>query len=387
MIYLDHAATTPALEPVLKASWPWLTTEFGNASSAHELGLRARAALEEARETVARILNARSSEIYFTSGATESNNLGIKGIALANPRGRHIVSAPTEHSSVLNSIDYLVRHHNFAVTWLAVDSTGLIDPAELVTAIRPDTTLVALMWINNETGTRAPIAEVAHACQNAGVPLHVDAVQAAQCELIDLQQLPITSLALSGHKIGAPKGSGALFMRNSVVFEAQLDGGGQESGKRSGTENVAWAVAFARALELSCAKADPLALEAAADLTGRFIEVALDLVPGAKLTGSQDQRSPLIASFVFDGVNGETILLELERRGIICSSGSACAAGSTEPSHVLTAMGYSPDLAQTAVRFSFAKSLSAANPMAPSDAFDPDSVAAALGQIVKHLRS
>jgi cysteine desulfurase len=392
MIYLDNAATTPPFESSLRAAWPWLTGEFGNPSSTHELGLRAKDALEAARTSVAHSLLCRPSEITFTSGATESNNLAIKGIALANPRGRHIVSAKTEHSSVLQSIEFLVRHHDFTVTWLEVDHEGRISTDELRSAVTESTTLVALMWINNESGVIHDIVAIASICDQAGVPLHCDAVQAVGQVDVDVNDYRATSFAISGHKIGAPKGSGVLYVRAGTPFESVINGGGQESGMRSGTENVAWAVAIADALELQ-RKRGPRA-ERIGDLgrqTAAFIDAVLESVPRARLVGPRpgaansnymrNDRSPAIASFVFEGLNGETILLELERRGIICSSGSACSAGSTEPSHVLTAMGYDPDLARTAVRFSFANVFEGQPKTASTEAFDQDRVVAALIEI------
>ena len=394
MMYLDNAATTPPFESSLRAAWPWLTSEFGNPSSTHELGLRAKEALEAARASVARSLICRPSEVVFTSGATESNNLAIKGICLAQPRGRHIISAQTEHSSVLESINYLVRHHGFTVTWLSVDHQGRISLDELRAAIRPDTTLVALMWVNNESGIVHPMSEIDSICRNADVPLHCDGVQAFGHFDTNQTDYQFASFALSGHKLGAPKGSGLLFVRSGVPFEPTLNGGGQELDRRSGTENVAWAVAIADALTYHQHRGASHAV--AHDLKGetsQFVANVLREVPSARLVGPEridlatghEERSPAIATFVFDGLNGETILLELERRGIICSSGSACAAGSTEPSHVLTAMGYDADLAQTAVRFSFAKRFTDAKTTAETEPFDGSRVVEALAEIALKL--
>ncbi|MEY4450727.1 MAG: hypothetical protein RLZZ304_1102 [Actinomycetota bacterium] len=383
MIYLDHAATTPVLEASLRAAWPWLTTEFGNPSSTHELGLRAKVALDDARARTAKAIAARPSEVYFTSGATEANNLAIKGIALANPRGRHIVSAKTEHESVLASIDYLVREHGFEVTWLEVDDWGMYTPDSLEAALRSDTTLVTLMWVNNETGTLQFIGSLSSICKERGVPMHVDAVQAATTEDVNMADYKVSAVSLSGHKLGAPKGSGMLFVRDGVPFEPQISGGGQEHGMRSGTENVAWAVAFATAIEITRYRSpEPFTLPD----TRRFIERVIADVPGARLTGHEVQRSPMIASFVFEGVSGETVLLELERHGIVCSSGSACAAGRDEPSHVLTAMGFDEDLARTAVRFSFAKRFSNQKSTAEQSDYDLDRVVDVLREVVLSLR-
>lgn len=345
MLYVDHAATTPVLPAALEAAWPWLTSEYGNPSSTHELGLRAAAALADARKRVANWLGVRESEITFTSGATESNNLAIKGIALANPRGKHIISAKTEHESVLQCLDHLERVHGFEIQWLPINKQGEIAAADLETALRVDTTLVSLMTVNNEIGTIQDVRTLAEIAKSKGVPFHTDAVQAAGW--LDLTNLGVSALSLSGHKLGAPKGVGILYCSNRMTLEPLIHGGGQEFERRSGTENVAWAVAFAKAIEsLSEPRTDsPI---------GAFIEAVLTSLPSARLTGAT-YRQPGIASFVFEGINGETLLLELENEGVICSSGSACAAGKQEPSHVLTELGYSEELSQTAVRFSFAR--------------------------------
>ena len=350
MIYLDNAATTPVKPEALQAAWPWLTSEFGNPSSTHELGFRAKEALADARARVAKFFNAKSSEIIFTSGGTESDNLGIVGLALAKPRGKHIVSARTEHEAVLQSLDYLERVHGFEIRWLPLDEFGQVSGLEAV--LRDDTTLVSLMIANNEIGTLHPIAELCAATHARGALFHTDAVQAVGWVEIDVAKLGVDALTISGHKFGAPKGSGALYLKGRTAAEPLIHGGGQESGLRSGTENVAWAVALATALELL---APPAAeAERVTKLRDEFIQSVLQDVPTAKLTGHPTNRLPNIASFCFAGVSGEALLLELERRGVIVSSGSACAAGSDEPSHVLTAIGIDAELAQTAVRFSFA---------------------------------
>lgn len=343
MLYLDNAATTPVLPAALEAAWPWLTSEFGNPSSTHELGSRAAKALSNARAAVANWLGCRESEITFTSGATESNNLAIKGIALANPRGKHIISARTEHESVLETLAFLERVHQFEIEWMPLNQQGEIDPAELETRLRADTTLVTLMTVNNEIGTIHDIKSLAEIAKAKGVPFHTDAVQAAGWLDISVKETAVSALSLSGHKFGAPKGIGVLYASSRLTLEPLIHGGGQEFERRSGTENVAWAVAFATAIE-KLATPQPVAAD--------FIESVLSEIPNAALTGSE-KRHPGIASFVFEGINGETLLLELENRGVICSSGSACAAGSNDPSHVLLALGYDPDLARTAVRFSF----------------------------------
>ncbi|UFS59994.1 cysteine desulfurase family protein [Subtercola endophyticus] len=350
MIYLDSAATTAVRREVLEAMWPYLTGDFGNPSSTHSLGERAADALAEARASVARSIGARASEVIFTSGGTEADNLAIKGIALATPRGRHIVTSPIEHEAVLESCDYLRRHHGFTVSLVGVGSDGLVDPDEFAALLTPDTTLATIMYANNEIGTVQPIAELAERARAAGVPLHSDAVQAAGWLTLNVAELGVDALTLSGHKLGAPKGIGALYVRGRVALEPVLHGGGQERGARSGTENVAGAVGLAVALQLAETTREADAARVST-LRDEFIAGVLQGVPDALLTGHATHRLPGLASFCFVGTSGEAVLLELERQGIVSSSGSACAAGSDEPSHVLVAVGYEPEVAQTAVRF------------------------------------
>jgi len=358
MIYLDSAATTPVRREVLDAMWPYLTAEFGNPSSSHELGHRAAEALKQARAKIAAILGCRASEITFTSGGTEADNLAIKGIALANPRGRHIVTTPTEHEAVLASCDYLRRHHSFEITMVPVDRFGMVSPSDFANALRDDTTLATVMLANNEVGTIQPIAELAALAHARGIPIHTDAVQAGGALDLNVAALGIDALSLSGHKLGTPKGIGALYLRSRLQIEPLLHGGGQERGRRSGTENVAAAVGLAKALELAAANlADRMSR--LAQLRDALISGILAAVPTAILTGHPTDRLPGNASFCFPGTSGEAILLQLEERGILCSSGSACAAGRDEPSHVLVAMGLSPEVAQTAVRLSLPDTLAA----------------------------
>lgn len=377
MIYLDNAATAPVRRAVLERMWPYLTEEFGNPSSTHEYGRQAALALTHARDRVARLLGCRAAEVVFTSGGTEADNLAIIGLSLAAPRGRHIVTTPIEHEAVLESCGYLERQHGFEVTLVTVDADGLVDTDELGRALRPDTTLVSVMYANNEVGTVQPIQRIAELAAAAGARMHTDAVQAAGWLPLDVAALGVDALTISGHKLGAPKGIGALYLRRGVPVEATLHGGGQERGRRSGTENVAGAVGLAEALELAEA-ARPRAADRIADLRDAFIARVLAEVPGARLTGHPTLRLPANASFCFPGTSGEAVLLDLERRGIICSSGSACAAGSDEPSHVLVAMGMDADLAQTAVRFTLSESTTAADLAAAVDAL-ADSVAGLSG--------
>jgi cysteine desulfurase len=356
-IYLDHAATTPVRREVLEAMWPWFTGSFGNPSSHHEVGEAAARGLAAARDSIAAALDCRPSEVVFTSGGTEANNLAIKGIALAAPRGRHIVTTAIEHEAVLASCDYLRRHHGFEITLVPLGDGGLVDPDDVAAALRPDTTIVTIMHANNEVGTVQPIRTIADVARAAGVPIHTDAVQSAPWLDVGLRTLGVDALSLSGHKLGAPKGIGVLAVRGSVPLEPVLHGGGQERGRRSGTENVAGAVGLAEAIRLTA--------RLPADAVGRsrdaIIDGVLGSVPGAILTGHRESRLPSHASFCFPGTSGEAVLLELERRGIVSSSGSACAAGSDEASHVLVALGIDDDTAKTAVRFTLDSSITEAD--------------------------
>lgn len=356
MLYLDHAATAPVRREVLEAMWPLLTGDFGNPSSRHEYGRSAERALTDARERVAAVLGCRAGEVLFTSGGTEGDNLAVKGIALARPRGRHLVTSAIEHPAVLESCRYLERAHGFELDVVPVDAAGLVDVDALRSALRDDTTLVSVMMANNEVGTVQPTAEIGALAASHGAAFHADGVQAAGWLPLSVASLKVDALTLAGHKIGAPKGIGALYVRSGIRLEPIIHGGGQERDRRSGTENVAGAVGFAVALEL--AERDRVdAAEHTARVRDAFISEVLDTVPGAQLTGHATERLPGSASFCFAGTAGEAVLLELERRGVISSSGSACAAGSTEPSAVLTAMGIPAALAETAVRFTFAPTI------------------------------
>lgn len=352
MLYLDHAATTPVRREVLEAMWPFLTGEFGNPSSHHTVGERAAAALSDARSRVAAVLGVRAGDIVFTSGGTEADNLAVKGIALGSPHGRHLVTAATEHEAVLESVEYLKRLHGFDVTFVALEPDGTVTPEALDAAIRPDTALVTLMYANNEIGTVQDLEALGAVTAAHRVPFHTDAVQAAGWLDLRVSDLGVDALSLAGHKIGAPKGIGLAWLRGRIPIEPLVHGGGQERGRRSGTENVASAVGLATALELAESERADAAARVSV-LRDEVIARVLHDVPDAILTGSATSRLPNSASFCFPGTSGEAILLELERRGVVSSSGSACAAGSDEPSHVLTALGMPADIARTAVRLTF----------------------------------
>lgn len=356
MIFLDAAATTPVRREVLEAMWPYLTGDFGNPSSHHSLGESAAAALAGARASVAAVLGCRPGELVFTSGGTEADNLAVKGIALArqaaDPAMNRVVISAVEHPAVEESARYLERFHGFSVDVVPVDATGQVTPEALRPLLRPETALVSIMYANNEVGTVQPIPALAELARGQGIPFHTDAVQAAGWLPLDTAGLGVDALSISGHKLGAPKGCGVLYVRGRVRLEPVLHGGGQERGRRSGTENVAGAVGLATALSLAQAAQREQAGRVSR-LRDAFIDAVLAGVPEAILTGHPTDRLPSVASFCFPGTSGESVLLELERQNVVCSSGSACAAGSDEPSAVLTALGIPREVAQTAVRFSF----------------------------------
>lgn len=358
MFYLDRAATTPVRREVLEAMWPYLTGVFGNPSSTHGVGDEAARGLTAARTAVAGVLGCRPAEVVFTTGGTEGANTAIKGIALAAPRGRHVVTSAIEHEAVLESCAYLARFHDFDVTVLPVGPDGRVDPAVLRAALRPDTTLVSIAHADNEIGTVQDVPALAAVAHEVGARFHTDAVQSAPWLPIGLRVLGVDALSLSGHKLGAPKGTGVLAVRAGVPLEPLLHGGGQERGRRSGTEDVAGAVAVATALGLA-AETVRSGQGTATTVRDAVLDGVLAAVPGAFVTGSREHRLPGHASFCFPGVNGETVLLELEQRDVVSSSGSACAAGSTEASHVLTALGIPEDVARTALRLTFDAALTA----------------------------
>ncbi|MDR6172390.1 cysteine desulfurase family protein [Curtobacterium sp. SORGH_AS_0776] len=360
MFYLDRAATTPVRREVLEAMWPYLTGTFGNPSSTHGVGDAAARGLADARATVAAVLGCRPAEIVFTTGGTEGANTAVKGIALASPRGRHVVTSAIEHEAVLESCRYLERFHGFDVTVLPVDRDGVVDPDVLAAALRPDTTLVSIAHADNEIGTVQDVPALAAVAHAVGARFHTDAVQSAPWLPVGLDVLGVDAVSVSGHKLGAPKGTGVLAVRSGVALEPLLHGGGQERGRRSGTEDVAGAVGVATAFALVAADRDDAARTATATRAA-VLDGVLRSVPGAFVTGSRTSRLPGHASFCFPGVNGETVLLELEERDVVSSSGSACAAGSTEASHVLTALGLSDEVARTALRLTFDAGLTAAD--------------------------
>jgi cysteine desulfurase len=343
-IYLDHAATTPLHPAVLEAMLPHLTEHYGNPSSIHARGRRARQALDEARETIAATIGASPREIVLTAGGSEADNLAIKGVAwAASARGRHIVTSAVEHHAVLHTCQVLERS-GFEVTYLPVDRYGRVDPDAVAAAITDRTSLVSVMYANNEVGSVEPIAEIAALCRGRGVRFHTDAVQAAGHLPLDVDALGVDLMSLSAHKIYGPKGVGALYVRRGQALLPQVQGGSQERQRRAGTENVAGAVGFARALQL-VAEAEANV----AELRDALVR-GMTALSGVILTGHPVERLPNNASFLVEAVNGGDLVAALDLEGIEVSTGSACTSGSTEPSHVLLAMGFEPREAAGSLR-------------------------------------
>ena len=355
MVYLDHSATTPLDPEVLQAMMPYLTEEFGNASSVYGLGQRARQAIDQARDEVAAFYGVVAKEVIFTSGGTEGDNFALRGIAERNAdRGRHIITSTIEHDAVLRSAEALERD-GFEVTRLRVDRFGLVDPAALSEALRPDTILVSIMHANNEVGTIEPIHElVAVTRERSDAYFHTDAVQSTGKIPVRVDELGVDLLSMSAHKLHGPKGVGCLIVRSGVRLEPQLHGGGHERNRRAGTENVAGVVGLAKAMGIASRDLTTNTAHLTA-LRDRLIEGVLDRIPGAELTGHPQQRLPHHASFLFAGVEGESLLLQLDMDGIAASSGSACTSGSLEASHVILALGYPRERALGSLRLSVGK--------------------------------
>jgi len=351
-IYLDHAATTPVRAEVLQAMLPYFGASFGNASSTHRWGREARAALEEARERIARCLGARAEEIVFTSGGTESDNLAILGAWRAHrtPERKAIVTTPIEHKAVLGAVHQAVREGGTERN-VPVDAHGVVDVAAFEALMTPDVALCTVMWVNNEIGTIQPIERIAPMAKGAGALFHTDAVQAFGKVSIDASRVPFDILTISGHKIGAPKGIGAAYVRRGTNIEPLFHGGAQDRGRRPGTENVAMAVGFARACELATEERDD-DCSRVERLRDRLEEALLGRIPDAVVHGRGAKRAPHILNISVPGVDSESMLMALDLAGVACSSGSACQSGSVTPSHVLTAIGVKPDLASSAVRMS-----------------------------------
>lgn len=353
MAYLDHAATTPMFAEALDA-YVATAREVGNASSLHGPGRHARRRVEESRERVAAALKARPSEVIFTAGGTESDNLAVKGIFWARrPAGRcRIVAGAVEHHAVLDTVHWLEQHEEAKVTWLPVDSFGRLSPDALAEVLDDDVAIVTAMWANNEVGTVQPIAELSAVAAARGVPMHTDAVQAVGQIPVDFTASGVSALSLTGHKLGGPAGVGALLLGREVECTPLLHGGGQERDVRSGTLDVPGIVAFAVAVELAVRQREEHAANLAA-LRDDLIARVRAAVPDAVLNGDPENRLPGNAHFAFPGCEGDALLMLLDAQGIACSTGSACSAGIAQPSHVLLAMGCDPVLARSSLRFTF----------------------------------
>jgi len=353
-VYLDHNATTPVHPEVFEAMKPYFTEKFGNASSIYSIGREAKAGLEEAREKTASILGCKPAEIYFTSGGTESDNFAIKGIAFANrKRGKHIITSPIEHHADERSCEFLEKE-GFEITTLGVDPEGLVDPGELANALRKDTILVTIMYANNETGIIQDLPSLVDAAHKTGACFHTDAVQATGKIKYQIPDLGCDLLSISAHKLYGPKGIGVLYIRPGVKIQPWNEGGGHERGKRAGTESVAAAAAMAKALEIAYRDMEKENSRLLA-MTIRFYELVKEKIPDIHLNGSLTKRVPNTLNISFKAIEGESIILSMDMNGISVSSGSACTSGAMDPSHVLIAMGISPDLAHGSIRFSFGR--------------------------------
>jgi len=350
-VYLDHNSTTPVAPEVLEAMVPYLSGECGNASSIHSYGQRARAAVERARESVAALVGARAAEVVFTSGGTESDNLAIFGIVAADTRAaKHVITTQIEHHAVLNSCQALERL-GVEVTYLPVSRAGVVDPAEVRRALRPETVLITVMHANNELGTVQPIEEIGRIAAEADVYFHTDAVQSAGKLPLAVDGLGVDLLSLSGHKLRGPKGVGALYVRKGARLRPLFYGGHHERDRRPGTENVPGIVGMGRAAQLAAAN---LAVDGPrlAVLRDRLERELVARVPQARVNGAGAPRTPNTSNITFPFVEGEALVIALDLRGVACSTGAACSAGAIEPSHVLTAIGLPPEEARASLRFS-----------------------------------
>ena len=376
-IYADNAATTALSKPVLDEMLPYLTTEYGNASSLYDLGGRAKMAVEKARSQVAAAIGAEAKEIYFTGGGSESDNWAIKGVAdLQAKKGKkHIISTAFEHHAVLHTLDRL-KKNGFEITLLPVHENGIVRVDELESAIREDTALVTVMYANNEIGTVQPIAEIGEICKKHGVIFHTDAVQAVGNLEIDVKAENIDLLSMSSHKFHGPKGVGALYIRKGLVIPNLIDGGAQERGRRAGTENTAGIVGMGKALELAVAGMK--------DRNEKLIQIRDRIMDGAlkiersRVNGDRNCRLPGNVSLCFEGVEGESLLLMLDLKGVAASSGSACTSGSLDPSHVLLSLGLPHEIAHGSLRLSFSDD---------NTLEDADYILSVLPEIIDRLRS
>ena len=376
MVYLDNNATTPVDRRVYEAMSPYLFEKFGNPSTLYSIGAEARAAVEEARKKVADLIGAKPDEIVFTGCGSESDNMALKGVAFAQmERGKHIIVSSVEHHAVLNTAAYLEKI-GFEVTYLPVDRYGMVDPDDLRQAIRTDTILVSIMLANNEIGTIQPIKELCLVSHERGVLFHTDAVQAAGKLRIDVEELGVDLLSLSAHKIYGPKGVGALYIRKGTKIYPLIHGGHQERGRRAGTENVAGIVGFGKAAEIALQEMEEEAVRIAG-LRDRLEGGILERIEDVLINGHPEKRLPNTTNISFRYIEGEAIILKLASHGIFASTGSACSSDTLEPSHVLMAIGLSPEVGHGSVRFSLGKF---------NTADDVDRTLEVLPEVVSNLR-
>ncbi|HXE75596.1 MAG TPA: cysteine desulfurase NifS [Candidatus Xenobia bacterium] len=376
-VYFDHNATTPLAPEVLEAMMPYLTEEYGNASSIHSVGQRARAGVERARAQVAALLGARDKEIVFTSGGTESDNMAIRGVVAAADRPRkHVITSTIEHSAVLHTCQAL-EAEGVAVSYVPVNRGGVVDPEDVRRAITSDTVLITIMHANNELGTVQPIAEIARIAREHKIPMHTDAVQSAGKIRVNVEELGVDLLALSAHKLYGPKGVGALYIRRNLPLKPLMTGGHHERDRRPGTENVPGIVGLGAAAELARLHLEEEGKRLAAlrdDLERRI----LASVPHCGLNGDPARRTPNTTNIHFDFIEGEPLVIALDLKGIAVSTGAACSSGAVEPSHVLTAIGLPPERARASLRFSLGRASTEA---------DVDYVCEILPGVVDHLRA
>lgn len=373
-IYMDHAATTPVDEEVVKAMLPYFAEHFGNASSLHSFGQEAKDALEESRRTIAKSINAKPEEIIFTSGGTESDNMAIKGIAFANKNKNHIITSAIEHHAVLHPCEFLEKQ-GFKVTYLPVDNCGLVNPEDVEKTITPKTVLVSIMHANNEIGTIEPIAEIGKICSKHRVYFHTDAVQTFGKVPINVKKMYIDLLSASAHKLYGPKGVGFLYIKKGIKISPLIHGGGHEMDMRSGTENVAGIVGFAKATQIAM-KNMRKGIKKETALRDKLISGILKIA-GSRLNGHPTKRLPGNANFSFGGIEGESLVMHLDMKGIAASTGSACSTRSLKPSHVLTAIGLTPMQAHGSLRLTLGRE---------NTEVDIDYVLGILPDIVENLR-
>lgn len=352
LIYFDHAATTPVKKEVLEEMMPYFSINYGNASSMYSIGRRSRKAVDIARKKVAKVIGCDSKEVYFTSCGSESDNLAIKGVAKANKeKGKHIITSKIEHPAVLNTCKTLEKE-GFEVTYLNVDENGFVDLEELKNSIREDTILISIMFANNEIGTIQPIEEIAKIAKEKNVIFHTDCVQAVGNVRIKVEEMGIDLLSMSAHKFYGPKGVGALYVRSGIEFEKIQDGGHQERDKRAGTENVAGIVGLGKAIELADCNLENYNSKLL-KLRNYFVKEITTKYENVKINGDLKKRLPGNINVSFPGIDGEELLLKLDGYGICASAGSACSSGSSEPSHVLTAIGLDRELIGGSLRITF----------------------------------